>query len=193
VSSVADDGLVSTGGLATAAARGSGDADLARLEPMLRGFARRALGGNDVVDDLVQDALLAATEQRASFRGSSRLGTWVVGILAHKIVDHFRRSSRWRTEAIDEADPPGLLDAAPRRDPERELELREAVRIVEAALPALPELERMAVLLVDVQSADRAEACHALGVNATHLRVLLHRGRHKLRKVLEDADVQGRA
>ena len=164
-------------------------AELAGLLPMLRGFTRRALGTDNAGEDLVQDALLAATEGLAGFRGGARLGTWVVGILSHKIIDHLRRLHRWREEALDEAEEPRLLDAPPARNPEQQLARREALRVIEAALSTLPERERMAVLLVDVYTADHDEACHALAVSATHLRVLLHRGRHRLRRKLEDADL----
>jgi RNA polymerase sigma-70 factor (ECF subfamily) len=166
-------------------------AELAGLLPMLRGFARRALAADNAGEDLVQDALLAATEGLAGFRGGARLGTWVVGILSHKIIDHLRRLHRWREEALDETEEPRLLDAPPARNPEQQLAQREALRVIEAALSTLPERERMAVLLVDVYGAEHDEACHALAVSATHLRVLLHRGRHRLRRKLEDADVRG--
>ena len=164
-------------------------AELAGLLPMLRGFVRRALAADNAGEDLVQDALLAATEGLAGFRGGARLGTWVVGILSHKIVDHLRRLHRWREEELDEAAEPRLLDAPSARNPEQQLARQEALRVIEATLSTLPERERMAVLLVDVYAADHDEACHALSVSATHLRVLLHRGRHRLRRKLEDADL----
>ena len=44
----------------------------------------------------------------------------------------------------------------------------------------LTELERQAVTLCDVQDLDRDEASERMGVTRGHLRVLLHRGRHKL-------------
>ncbi|MBI5499672.1 MAG: sigma-70 family RNA polymerase sigma factor [Deltaproteobacteria bacterium] len=163
--------------------------ELAGLLPMLRGFARRALGADPAGEDLVQDALLAASEGLGGFRGAARLGTWVVGILSHKIVDHLRRRNRWREVSSDAGDEPGLLDAPSRGNPEQQLARREALRVIESALATLPERERLAVLLVDVHASDHDEACHALSVSATHLRVLLHRGRHRLRRKLEDADL----
>ena len=44
---------------------------------------------------------------------------------------------------------------------------------------------RLALLLVDVEGLDREDCCRALGVTATHLRVLIHRGRNHLRRMLE--------
>jgi RNA polymerase sigma factor (sigma-70 family) len=172
-------------GAAAAARR----AELAGLRPMLRGFARRALAADPAGEDLVQDALLAATEGLAGFRGGARLSTWVVGILSHKIIDHLRRRGRWREESFDGAEEPQLLEAPPARNPEQQLARQEALRILEAALAKLPERERLAILLVDVYATEHDEACSDLAVSATHLRVLLHRGRHRLRRALEDADL----
>ena len=45
----------------------------------------------------------------------------------------------------------------------------------------------------DIEQMERDEAGNAMGVMPTHLRVLLHRGRHKLRKALEDAGLQASA
>jgi RNA polymerase sigma-70 factor (ECF subfamily) len=59
------------------------------------------------------------------------------------------------------------------------------LRKVDQALATLPPGERLAVLLVGVEGVDHEDACREMGVTATHLRVLLHRGRHRLRKVLE--------
>ena len=49
---------------------------------------------------------------------------------------------------------------------------RQELTAVERALRELPELERMALLLVDVEGLDREDCCNALEVSATHLRVL---------------------
>lgn len=42
-------------------------------------------------EDLVQDTLLAAFQAYDNFNGKSTLRTWLVGILKHKIIDHFRK------------------------------------------------------------------------------------------------------
>ena len=155
-------------------------AELVKALPMLRAFARRALGADGRVEDLVQDALVAATAGLADYRGGARLSTWAVGILSHKIADHFRLTNRWKEQTLEDAESLLLLEAPPPDNPERRLEQREAMNVVEAALALVPERERLAVLLVDVNAAGHEEACHAMSVSATHLRVLLHRGRHRL-------------
>ncbi|HET9533057.1 MAG TPA: sigma factor [Blastocatellia bacterium] len=47
-----------------------------------------------VAEELVQEALLAALQSYESFSGQSSERTWLIGILKHKITDHYRRLSR---------------------------------------------------------------------------------------------------
>jgi RNA polymerase sigma-70 factor (ECF subfamily) len=159
------------------------EAELRQLEPVLYRFALRATRDADLARDLTQEALLAAVAQAETFAERSTLRTWVVGILAHKVTDHQRRTAVRRAELDDDGD----FTATPSpEDVERVVAARQELRAVDRALLALPERERLALLLLDVECVDRAEACNALGVSATHLRVLLHRGRNRLRKMLED-------
>jgi RNA polymerase sigma factor (sigma-70 family) len=157
--------------------------DLAALEPVLFRFALRAVRDRDLAHDLTQDALLVAVADRGTFAGRSALRTWVVGILSHKIMDHFRRAA---VRTVDATPDDAVLLATPSdEDIERVVAARQELASVDRALQSLPERERMALLLVDVEGLDREESCSALGVSATHLRVLLHRGRNRLRGLLE--------
>ncbi|MGB7630376.1 MAG: sigma-70 family RNA polymerase sigma factor, partial [Candidatus Deferrimicrobium sp.] len=57
-------------------------------------FAMLRLRDRSAAEDLVQETFLAALKGRASFSGNSAESTWLVGILKHKIADHFRRQAR---------------------------------------------------------------------------------------------------
>jgi RNA polymerase sigma-70 factor (ECF subfamily) len=160
------------------------ETEIRSLEPVLHRFALRATRDPEAARDLAQEALLAAVAQAAEFAARSTLRTWVVGILAHKVTDHLRRRARDRDGGDDEE---RLLAAPSAEDVERVIMARQELAAIDRALAALPERERLALLLVDVEGMDREDACNALGVGATHLRVLLHRGRNRLRKTLEDA------
>ncbi|MFW6067195.1 MAG: RNA polymerase sigma factor [Myxococcota bacterium] len=161
------------------------------VEPVLIGFAYRAVRREDLARDLVQETYVAAMENRASFEGRSKLRTWLVGILSRKIVDHYRKTRReLLTDVPPEPDSPSHFAPRPPQDPEARLDHGKAMGVIESSLGRLSDLERLAVLLCDVEQMDRKRACEALGVRSTHLRVLLHRGRHKLRKALEDAELR---
>jgi len=161
------------------------------VEPVLLGFAFRAVRQTDLARDLVQQTYVAALEAHATFEGRSSLRTWMVGILSRKIVDHYRRTRREvLMDIAEDPDPLSTFAPAPTQEPEKRLDRNRAMQVVERGLGELKELERLAVLMCDVEHVGRPEVCNALGIRPTHLRVLLHRGRHKLRKTLEDAELR---
>ena len=162
------------------------------LEPALYAYARRALSDKELARDLVQDTLLAALQKPEGFEGRSTLRTWLISILSHKVIDHYRKSRPGSLEVPTDEDP-DLLTHPSTAQLEQVLDDKAAVRKIERALPGLPELERMAFLLVDVEGAEREAACNVLGVTPTHLRVLLHRARHRLRRTLEHVGLPDRA
>ncbi|MBV9322971.1 MAG: sigma-70 family RNA polymerase sigma factor [Chloroflexi bacterium] len=69
--------------------------------------------------------------------------------------------------------------------PEERLLSREARGQIQAAIDRLPPSQREVVLLRDVQGWSAAEVCDALMVSEANQRVLLHRGRSKVRQALE--------
>ena len=164
------------------------DTEVREVEPVLLAYARRAVGASAEAVDLVQETLLAAVVNRETFDQRSQLRTWLVGILSHKIADHFRRKKKAGLN-LDEADPDDLLAPNPHPSPEGVASRRQMLAQLQRAIGSLPPLERLAVLMIDVEGVDRSETCNILEVQPTHLRVLLHRARHRLRKALEHVDM----
>jgi RNA polymerase sigma-70 factor (ECF subfamily) len=167
-----------------ASAAASFSTELADLEPNLRAWAIRATGDPEAARDLVQDTLAAGLETQARFDGRSTLRTWLIGVLSHKIADHFRKRYRAPFDS-SEAEPLDLRTTPTESEVERVVMARRDLSRVDRALAELPPGERLALLLVGVEGVDHAEACREMDVSATHLRVLLHRGRHRLRRMLE--------
>ena len=70
------------------------EAQLAEHRPLLFRYALLQLPDSELADDAVQETLLAAWQASSNFKGKAGLRTWLIGILKHKIADHWRRSSR---------------------------------------------------------------------------------------------------
>lgn len=151
------------------------------IEPLLIRYAMRAVRREDVAHDLVQETWAAAMSALPHFEGRSTLRTWMVGILRRKIVDH-RRRQKPTTSFQDD-----FHGARPGAWVDRSIDHASAAEAVHDRLTLLPELERRAVDLCDVHDMDRDQAAEHLGVTAGHLRVLLHRGRKRLRESLREA------
>ena len=69
-------------------------ATLGQMRPVLMNLARLQLRNEALAEDAVSETMLAAIEQAHTFRGGSKVRTWVVGILKHKVVDQLRRHKR---------------------------------------------------------------------------------------------------
>lgn len=165
-------------------AAAEGTSALIEHEPRLRAWALRATGDAEASRELVQETLTAAVAGFDRFDGRSSVLTWLLGLLAHKIADHFRRRYRDPFE-LAASEPADLLSIPTDSEVERVAMARRDLEKVRAAMAHLPRGERLALMLVCVEGLDHAQACHELGVSATNLRVLLHRGRHRLRRTLE--------
>ena len=167
----------------TAAASVIDEATIRQLEPTLVGYARRRVGSADVAADLVQDTWMAALRNIDSFAGRSSLRTWLVSILRRKIVDLYRRD-RNSVSFLEERHGDTWIPKLDGR-----IDDEAAVQEVGKALEHLPEKERQAITYIDVLDLEREEAASKMRVTRNHLRVLLHRGRLKLRATLESRDI----
>ena len=89
---------------------------------------------------------------------------------------------------VDRFGPDGRFAAAPATwegEPLRELLGRETLAVIERELAQLPPGQRSVVTLRDIEGLDSAEVCNILGISEINQRVLLHRGRARLRRALE--------
>jgi len=152
------------------------------LSPGLFAFAYRAVRQREEAEDLVQDTWISALRTVPSFEGRSSLRTWLVSILRRRIADRYRRERPSEVLEEEKFAVDGALS-------EERLGSLEAASIASHAMAQLTELERRAVTLCDVQDLDRDEASEVMGVTRGHLRVLLHRGRHKLEAALRESGV----
>ena len=103
---------------------------------------RRLLPRKDMVDDLMQEILIAAWQDLANFRGNAGLRAWVLGIARHKIDDYYRK--RIRDVAIDENDPEAEPEVSPQI--EEKLETAAEQERVERTLAQLPEAYGLALI-----------------------------------------------
>jgi len=151
----------------------------------------------ELAHDLVQETFLAALKAHDSFAGRSSERTWLVGILKHKIVDHFRRSHREHVveDVEDLQDPnddmfvwrhwfierPGRWEGVPLDS----VENHEFWSVLRSCVDDLPPSLAQTFVLRDVDEMGTEEICKRLAITPTNLWVRLHRARARLRRCLE--------
>lgn len=132
-------------------------------------------------EDGVQAAFIRALERIDQLRRGSPFGPWFFRVLRSTCLNLRRR------EALrDHPEIPHSASGGP--DPERELERRTARQRVLSALEQLPEKQRMAVLLYDLEGYDHAEIAEILDIAVGTSRANLHHGRRSLKKALSESE-----
>lgn len=140
------------------------------------------------VEDVMQEAYLAAYRHLASFAGRARFSTWLLRIAVNCAIDRVRRAGR--SVAFDPLQEEalfletGLPACARARDPEQEAGDRELARLLEHAIDHLPPVYRAAYVLREVDGMTPSDAARCLGVEEATLNTRVHRARRLLRDAL---------
>ena len=159
-------------------------------------------------EETVQETWIAVLRGIGRFEGRSSLKTWIFRILtnvAMRTGPRERRSVPFSALAGAEdsgaptVDPDRFLPADHEHfgghwlvmptawpTPEEGLLAGETREVIAVAIAGLPVAQRTVIALRDVEGWSSEEVCDALDISAGHQRVLLHRGRARVRQAIED-------
>jgi RNA polymerase sigma-70 factor (ECF subfamily) len=172
--------------------------------------ARSFVRNPATAEEITQETWLQVLEGLAKFERRSSLKSWIFSILANRARTRAVRDGRTllfsdmsgSSEDGEPAVDPSRFNAAgywhePPRPwddltPERLAASGQIRARLAAALDELPDSQRAVVVLRDVEGCSSEDACNILGISETNQRVLLHRGRSRLRRLLEPLMEKGR-
>ena len=153
---------------------------VARKLPRVMALAGRMLGDAAEAEDVAQETFLRAWKHAPSWSaGPARFDTWLHRVALNLCYDRLRRRREQPT-----AEPPEQVDTGPA--PDRGLLAADVSRRVQAALQALPERQREAVVLCHFQDLGNIAAAQVMEISVEALESLLGRGRRALRAALAD-------
>ena len=171
--------------------------------PAMLRVARAHVHSHATAEEVVQETWLGVLRGLDGFAGRAQLRTWVFRILVNTARRRGKREARMNEELVaaptvdparfrggDDLEWPGHwhVEAVPVETlPEPALLAREFRDVLAAALGELPERQRAVVELRDVHGLDAQEVCELLDLTPANQRVLLHRGRARLRAAWEAA------
>jgi len=162
--------------------RGAFAAIVERHGPALHRYARRLLHDDGATEDCVQETFLAAWRALPRFRGDAALRTWLFTLARHQAYAQHRTAAGNRTRPqLRAVDPVDLVDTVdPRSDPADVSEEGQLLDDLDAALRLLPERQRSAWILREVEELSYSEIGAVLDVTPTAVRGLLERARASL-------------
>lgn len=148
--------------------------------PHLRRYARALVGDRAQADDLVQDCLERAWSRMHLWTVGTNIRAWLFTIL-HNLHLNAARKQRNTPGFV----PIGTGGAEPPVRPTQEDGL--AVENMWEAFSSLPEPQRAAILLITLEEMSYEEAASVLGIPVGTLMSRVHRGREKLRRMMDAA------
>lgn len=150
-----------------------------RHQGLVMGLARRYLGAWDLAEDVTQDTFLRVYRSADSYRPTARFTTWLCRIAVNLCRDHARKK---RDEQTAPDDLPDLSIAGTSDD----LQRAERARAVRRAVDALPDRQRLAVILHRYSGMSHAEIADITGWTLSAVESCLVRAYAGLRKSLAD-------
>lgn len=162
-----------------------------RYQPRLLRVAEATVGRGSVAQEVTQDTWLAVFKGIDRFEGRSSFKSWLFSILLNRARSAARREDRAgrpdSTIGDERFDANGAWAQPPEPWADRAVDRLVAVQLstrVHDLLSMLPEAQRQVVVLTDVEEVPAAEVASMLGLTEGNRRVLLHRGRARLRQLL---------
>ena len=152
----------------------------------------RIVRDEDEAQSILQETFLQAYQRMGTFRGESKVSTWLFAIGLNLARASLRKKKRFDTldeAGIDRLQPVFKAGMPTQRaadwNPEKLAELSERRELVREAIQQLPEDYAMVVTLRDIDEMSTTEVAEMLNISEGAVRVRLHRARQALRKLLE--------
>lgn len=169
------------------------EAIVTRYQARVFRLAWRLTGNEGDAADVVQETFLRVYRRLGSFRGESRLGTWLYRIATNAALMQRRARARRPAEPLDtflpcfdgdgrHAATPAQLRAAVHV--EERLDRRRLAEKAHAAIARLPDAYRDAFVLRDLEEIPTAQVAEILGLEPAAVRQRVHRARMMLRGYL---------
>jgi RNA polymerase sigma-70 factor (ECF subfamily) len=140
-------------------------------------LAVRLVGDRHEAEDVAQEAYLRVHRSLRTFRGDSSFRTWLYRIVANTAMTHLRKRGRFGDVANE---PETVLRLADAGSSEDEVDL-DHVRV---GLTALPDAQRVILLMKDAYGFSCREIADEMGVSEGAVKVRLHRARRRLKESL---------
>jgi RNA polymerase sigma-70 factor, ECF subfamily len=165
-----------------------------KYEKKLYNLILRHVGDPEEAADLTQDTFVNAFRGFSTFRGESKILTWLCQIALNQCKNRFRQRDRrrdWEGPSLDAPiaggpDENRLLEIPDwTQSPERALETKELQGQVLAAINSLAPEYRTVIVLCDLQNRSYADIAQIVGLSLETVKTRIHRGRLMIRRKLE--------
>lgn len=162
--------------------------DDSALEEIIRRHQRnvlnlvyRYLGDASYAEDVAQEVFFKVYRARQQYEPKAKFSTWLYRVTVNHCLNEIRsRKSQPAPAALSD----DLLNDSGVIDPDENLDREEIQRSVKAAIDALPEHQRMAVILARYEELSYEEIAETMGISLEAVKSVLHRAKEGLKEKL---------
>ena len=140
-------------------------------------LAYRLAGDDELARELTQDTFVRAFERLGSFRGESKLSTWLHAVATSVVLNGLRKAKRFRQRETDLDEATGISGGPPPAEPDLKRRLAQAI-------DRLPKGYRIVFVMHDVEGYTHEEIAGTLGIPVGTSKARLFDARAKLRLAL---------
>jgi len=155
-----------------------------RHQALVIGTVGRMLGNNSDVEDVAQQVFVRVWKSAGRYRPTAKFTTWLLTITRNLVFNEARRRKRHPGDLLDVHEGEEALVDSAGRIPDEQLLEAELQREIDRAIFALPEKQRMAVVLRRYEDKSYEEIGAVLGLSIAAVKSLLFRARTELRAAL---------
>lgn len=150
----------------------------------LTAIATRYLGNRAEAEDVVQETFFRVWKSAAQFDPArAKPSTWIHSIAVRLCIDRLRKLKLRRFLGLGAGLDAGDLVADPAPATDRTVAGRQELALTRRALDALPDRQRLAILLAAVGGLDTAAIAETLDISSGAVEQLLVRARRRLREL----------
>lgn len=159
-----------------------------RHQDAVVGTVAKMLGNPADAEDIAQQVFLRVWRHAKHYRPDAKFTTYLFTIARNLVFNETRRRSRRKEVSADEREESSHLQVAadPSAQPDSEILRAELQQAVDKAIAALPEVQRMAVVLRRYEQMPYEEIAEVLKLSLPAVKSLLFRARTTLREALRD-------
>lgn len=174
------------------------DGDMAALEQLVEKYKQpvlnlmfRMLHDSSEAEDLAQTVFIRVFQSASRYEVSAKFSTWIYTIARHVCLNEIRRRSRHPALSLDSSQT-DTEEGTPRQfedhrvfTPPQAMLHGELEAKIQEALAALPEKQRLAVLLCRQDELSYEQIAEVLGLSLSATKSLIHRARETLKLKLK--------
>ncbi|MEO8206887.1 MAG: sigma-70 family RNA polymerase sigma factor [Chthoniobacterales bacterium] len=170
------------------------DGDLDAFHALVQGYqyrvvgtVTRMLGNEEGSEDIAQQVFLRVWKSARTYKPTAKFNTWLMTITRNLVFNEIRRRSRHPTQSLNLEfdDRPQQYEDPTVSSPAEQMQEKELQAAIDAAIAALPEQQRMAVVLRRYEELSYDEIAAILSTSVSAVKSMLFRARAELREHLQ--------